>query len=65
MEVVPAVAVCVLRRMQEDEQVLPQVPGQGRKPGPTAEGEGQMQHLRGEASGGLDELQRTGKGSQS
>lgn len=65
LEVVPAVAVCVLGRVQEDEQILPQVPGQGRKPGPAGRRQRQMQHLRGQTSWGLDELQREGrKGSQ-
>lgn len=45
LEVVPAVAVRVLGRVQEDEQVLPQVPGQGRKPGPAGGRQGQMQHF--------------------
>lgn len=64
LEVVPAVAVRVLGRVQEDEQVLPQVPGQGGEPGPAGGGQGQMQHFRRETSRRLDELQSR-KGSQS
>lgn len=45
LEVVPAIAVCVLGRVQENKQVLPQVPGQGRKPGSAGGGQSQMQHL--------------------
>lgn len=45
LEVVAAVAVRVLGRVQEDQQVLPQVPGQGREPGPAGGREGQMQHF--------------------
>lgn len=63
LEVVAAVAVRVLGGVQEDEQVLPQVPGQRREPGPAGGGQRQMQHLRGETSRGLDELQR-GMGGQ-
>lgn len=63
LEVVPAIAVGVLGGMQEDEQVLSQVPGQGWEPGPAGGRQGQMQHLRGEASRGLYELQSR-KGSQ-
>lgn len=45
LEVVPAVAVRILGGVQEDEQVLPQVPGQGGKPGPAAGWQAQLQHL--------------------
>lgn len=45
LEVVSAVAVRVLGGVQEDEQVLPQVPGQGGKPGPAAGWQPQLQHL--------------------
>lgn len=65
LEVVPAVAVCVLGGVQEDEQVLTQVPGQGGKPGPAGGRQGQVQHLRGQTPWGLDELQRGKEGSQS
>lgn len=62
LEVVPAVAVRVLGGVQEDEQVLPQVPGQGGKPGPAGGRQCQVQHLRRQTPWGLDELQRGKEG---
>ena len=56
LEVVCGVAVGVLGDVQEDEQVLPEVVGDGRQDGQAVLREAELHHLVGRRAQRLDEL---------